>query len=120
MGLELSVWANVFTIIHYLSESNNIFIGICLSLRGIFYRETYKFTPTVDTFYISFTYPFISVWKEPIGGADCGDEAADWFSDYLKKPARLVYAVADQNRRRTEERGNTKDKVCQINKISLQ
>jgi hypothetical protein len=33
-----------------------------------------------------------SVWGTAVDAADCGDAAAAWFSDYLGRPVRLLYA----------------------------
>jgi len=32
-----------------------------------------------------------NVWNDTCNAQDCGDEAASWFSDFLKTPARLVF-----------------------------
>jgi len=39
-----------------------------------------------------------TVWADNCNALDCGDEAANWFSDFLKTPARLVFFPADEIR----------------------
>lgn len=40
----------------------------------------------------------LTVWRDSIAGRDEGDEAARWFSEFLREPCRL-YAVHEQARR---------------------
>lgn len=39
-----------------------------------------------------------TVWKDTCSAYDCGDIAANWFSQFLKTPARLVYFPANEIR----------------------
>ena len=40
----------------------------------------------------------VEIWRDTVKAQDCGDAAAQWLSDYLAKPCRLVF-MADQTRR---------------------
>ncbi len=40
----------------------------------------------------------VVVWRDTVQAKDCGDAAAQWLSDYLAKPCRLVF-MADKTRR---------------------
>lgn len=33
----------------------------------------------------------VTVWSDTVQAIDCGDEIAEWFSNFLEKPCRLVY-----------------------------
>lgn len=38
------------------------------------------------------------IWGDQVNAADAGDAAADWFSRYLQRPARLMYADEQMHR----------------------
>ena len=40
----------------------------------------------------------VVVWRDTVAAQDCGDTAAQWLSDYLGRPCRLVF-MADETRR---------------------
>ena len=40
----------------------------------------------------------VTVWDDSCNAIDCGDEAAKWFSDFLKTSARLVYFPEEEIR----------------------
>lgn len=40
----------------------------------------------------------VVVWRDTVAAQDCGDIAAQWLSDYLARPCRLVF-MADKTRR---------------------
>ncbi len=50
-----------------------------------------------DTGIVNFL--FSRVCEQDSSGIDCGDQAADWFTRFLKKPVRLAYCHPSVNTR---------------------
>lgn len=52
------------------------------------------------------------VWGNPVDAADAGDAAADWFSHYLQRPVRLLFADQQLQRRLEPEYSQAGDEVA--------
>lgn len=67
-------------------EEKNGSTTLSLSAQGM----TPYSVPALDQLMLRSALSEVQVWNDLVNGIDCGDEAAQWLSDFLGRPCRLV------------------------------